>query len=83
MGGLLRSTESQGLIFLVSQVRLFVYCHVESFDIQMTRKKHDCNKMDLAGNHCNIRRASMTEKKPKKIVLDANENEFVRASEVC
>ena len=83
MGGLLRSTESQGLIFLVSQVRLFVYCHVESFDIQMTRKKHDCNKTDLAGNHCNIRRASMTEKKPKKIVLDANENEFVRASEVC
>jgi hypothetical protein len=39
--------------------------------------------MDLAGNHCDIRRASMTEKKPKKIVLDANENEFVRASEVC
>lgn len=46
-------------------------------------KKHERNKMDLAGSHCDIRRASMTEKKPKKIVLDANENEFVRASEVC
>ena len=46
-------------------------------------KKLERNKKDLAGNHCDIRRASMTEMKTKKIVLDANENEFVRALEVC
>ena len=44
-------------------------------------KKLERNKKDLAGNHCDIRRTFMTGKS-RKIVLDANENEFVRASVV-
>jgi hypothetical protein len=38
--------------------------------------------MFLASDDCDIRRAAMSEKKSKKIVLDGNENEFVRAAEL-
>lgn len=45
-----------------------------------TEKKHERKKMFLASDDCDIRRAAMSEKKSKKIVLDGNENEFVRAA---
>ena len=45
-------------------------------------QKHKRKKKRLASDDCDIRRATMSEKKPKKIALDGNKNEFVRASEL-